>query len=70
MKDRGLRKHLFLKKETIAHLDAWEMENLKGGCTTETLDTCNDDCVATIFAGQHKVSDNTCYTEGESALTI
>jgi natural product precursor len=64
MKNNSSLKQLCLKKETIAHLDAREMENLKGGCTTETLDTCNDECIATIFAGQHKLSDNTCYTEG------
>lgn len=62
MKDLGLRKHLFLKKETIAHLDAWEMENLKGGCTTETLEITCDGCVTTEIP-LPKISDNTCYTE-------
>ena len=64
MKKKVFGKYLSLKKETIVHLSSRQMEFVKGGCTTITLDTCNDECVATIFVGQHKLSDNTCYTEG------
>ncbi|NIM14538.1 MAG: hypothetical protein GTO45_21165 [Candidatus Aminicenantes bacterium] len=61
MKKKVLGKYLSLKKETIVHLSPRQMEIVKGGCTTITLETC-DGC-ETLYDGRHKESDNTCYTE-------
>lgn len=72
MKKKTLRNHLFLGKETIAHLSLNEgqMAVIKGGatddcnpCTTETLETDGGICFSDQFSCNTRHSDATCVPE-------
>lgn len=63
MKNNVSLKQLCLKKETIAHLDLQEMENVKGGCTTETLEYTCDGFSNEKPSSPTKLSENTCDTQ-------
>lgn len=63
MKKKLFGKHLCLNKETIAHLDPQEMENVKGGCTTETLEYTCGGFITESPSSPPKPSENTCDTQ-------
>lgn len=59
------RKRLILNKKTVAHLGSLQLSDIKGGCTTETLEytSCEEvGCPTGLNPGMHKGSDGTCFT--------
>jgi hypothetical protein len=66
MTNKIIRKHLFLNKKTVAHLSSVQMCDIKGGCTTVTIEytSCEElGCPTGLFPDPHKDSFNTCFTD-------
>ncbi len=60
------RKQLSLNKKTVAHLDSLQLKDIKGGCTTETIEYTSCDllgCPHGISPTRPKGSSDTCFTQ-------
>lgn len=60
MKIKFFNKNLCLNKTTIANLDAADMADINGGCTTETLEVSCDACSYICEPFDNKTTANTC----------
>lgn len=63
MKKKTLRNQLFVKKETIAHLDMPQMAAVLAGCGEETIEYTCDPITCPVYPGETKDSISTCFTE-------
>ncbi len=62
------RKRLGLNKKTVAHLDFLQLGDIKGGCTTVTIEYTSCEllgCPTSLYPTQPKESSNTCFTGKE-----
>lgn len=60
------RKRLSLNKKTVAHLGSLQLGDIKGGCTTRTIEYTSCElmtCPTGISPTVPKDSDGTCFTE-------
>ena len=67
MNEKLTRQRLSLNKKTVAHLNSFQLGDIKGGCTTRTIEytsceliTCPKGILPEIT---QKISSNTCFTE-------